>query len=163
MSSPQTILAIDPGPEESAWVLMSFDGAIVTCGHFSNVELVAMVEAYVGTRNLAIEDIRCYGMAVGQETLDTCKWIGEFRHANNRQVDEIPRLTVKTTLCKTAKATDANVRQALIDMYGGSKKVAVGTKKKPGPLYGVKKHIWSALAVGVTYLEMRKLEPADAE
>ena len=108
----------------------------------------------VKPRILVIEDIRCYGMPIGQETLDTKEWIGMFRQANGGQVEKIPRLTVKTTLCKTAKATDANVRQALIDMYGGSQKKAVGTIKNPGPLYGVKSHIWSALAVGVTYLEL---------
>jgi len=48
------------------------------------------------------------------------------------------------------KAKDANIRQALIDKLG-----PVGTKKSPGPLWGVKSHIWSALAVAVTALETK--------
>jgi hypothetical protein len=40
------------------------------------------------------------------------------------------------------RAKDANIRQALIDKLG-----AVGTKKAPGPLYGISGHLWAALAV----------------
>jgi len=34
-------------------------------------------------------------------------------------------------------------------MYGGTRDAAVGTKKTPGPLYGVSGHAWQALAVAV--------------
>jgi hypothetical protein len=36
------------------------------------------------------------------------------------------------------------VRQALIDRLGPQ-----GTKKNPGPTYGMRSHLWAALAVGV--------------
>jgi hypothetical protein len=52
------------------------------------------------------------------------------------------------------KAKDANVRQALIDRYGG-KAEAIGTVKKQGPLYRVKSHAWQALAVAVTASETK--------
>jgi hypothetical protein len=48
------------------------------------------------------------------------------------------------------KAKDANIRQALIDIYGGNDK-AIGNKKTPGPLYGIKGDLWAALAVAVTF------------
>ena len=40
-----------------------------------------------------------------------------------------------------------------IDKFGGSKETAIGKKANPGPLYGVKKDIWAALAVAVTWAE----------
>ena len=44
---------------------------------------------------------------------------------------------------------DSLVRQRLIEMFGGDRKTAQGTKKEPGPLYGVASHAWQALAVAV--------------
>ncbi len=44
---------------------------------------------------------------------------------------------------------DSLVRQRLIEIHGGDRASAVGTKAKPGPLYGVASHAWAALAVAV--------------
>jgi len=63
--------------------------------------------------------------------------------------ERISRRAVKLHLCGSARAKDANIRQALIDRYGGS--AAIGRKAAPGPLYGVSKDVWSALAIAVTY------------
>jgi hypothetical protein len=62
---------------------------------------------------------------------------------------------VKLHLCGTNKAKDANVRQALLDMFprtGGGAVPQVGTKKEPGPLYGISTHAWPALGVAITAL-----------
>ena len=61
-------------------------------------------------------------------------------------------------LCKNNRAKDGNVRQAILDRYpatGGGKNPQVGTKKAPGPLYGVSGHAWQALAVAITAIETR--------
>lgn len=50
-----------------------------------------------------------------------------------------------------AKSKDAVVRQVLLGLHGGTQGVAIGTKKNPGPLYGVSSHGWAALAVAVTH------------
>ena len=50
--------------------------------------------------------------------------------------------------CNSVQAKDGNIRQALIDRFGG-KEGAIGKKKTPGPLYGVHAHEWPALAVAV--------------
>ena len=63
----------------------------------------------------------------------------------------LPRQTVKATLCHDTRAKDANVRQALLDRFGGS--AAIGRKATPGPLYGVSRDVWSALALAVCYAE----------
>ena len=43
--------------------------------------------------------------------------------------------------------------QALLDLFprtGGGATPQIGTKGKPGPLYGVSSHAWAALGVAVT-------------
>lgn len=143
------VLAIDPGTSESGWVL--FDGAkVLECGVRSNPEMLTMIWD-VGQEDevseLAIEMVASYGMAVGREVFETCVWIGRFQQVwrNPQEVRLVYRRDVKLHLCGSMKAKDANIRQALLDLLG-----PVGLKRDPGPLYGVRSHAWSALAVAVT-------------
>tara|TARA_R110000824_G_scaffold116699_1_gene268295 strand:- start:119 stop:550 length:432 start_codon:yes stop_codon:yes gene_type:complete len=129
---------------------------------------------------LVIEDIGHYGLPVGRDVFQTVKWMGRMQQAFNGETVYIPRGEVLINLCgKRQGANDSTVRQALIDRFGGDE-VAVGGKKcqtckgkgwkgvgrpvceecngnkyqtLPGVLYGVSGHAWSALAVGVTYLD----------
>jgi hypothetical protein len=64
--------------------------------------------------------------------------------------DRITRGEVKVHVCNSKKAKDANVRQALIDRLGKP-----GTKKAPGPTYGIAGDVWAALAVAVTWWDSR--------
>ena len=99
---------------------------------------------------VAIEKVESYGMAVGAEVFDTVFWSGRFAEAaSSATVVMLPRRVVKLTLCGDSRAKDANIRQALIDRFGGS--AAIGRKAAPGPLYGISRDVWSALAIAVTY------------
>lgn len=97
--------------------------------------------------------IASYGMPVGKEVFETCVWIGKFAQASNLKEKYIYRKDEKMNLCHSMKAKDSNIRQALIDRFG-----PVGTKKNPGWFYGFKADIWSAYAVGITYLDNMKGE-----
>lgn len=102
---------------------------------------------------LIIEMIASYGMAVGKEVFETCVWIGRFEElALSRIVTTkyIYRKEEKINICNSMKAKDSNIRQALIDRFG-----IVGTKRNPGWFYGFKADIWSAYAVGITYLDLK--------
>lgn len=144
-------MAIDPGTTESAYVVL--DGALKPFAHgiVANEDMAAIIQRWSGS-DFAIEMIASYGMAVGAETFETVFWIGRFWQmaldAGYANLAKIGRIEVKSNLCHTVKAKDANVRQALVDRFGD-----VGTKKEPGFFYGVKSHIWSAIAVGVTYAD----------
>jgi hypothetical protein len=142
------ILAIDPGPTESAYVL--WDGARpVEFGKVPNGELIARLAGDLGgiCNRAAIEMIASYGMAVGREVFETCVWIGRFMEAFGAQrCDRLTRNEVKNHICHSSKAKDSNIRQALIDRLG-----APGTKAKPGATYGVSKDVWAACAVAVTW------------
>ena len=147
------ILAIDPGPEESA--LLDYDGDLgrvlpKATGIKANAEVLQYLQeqdAFGANGPLVIEQVCHYGMPVGAEVFETVWWTGRFCEAAGDFI-RVPRLTVKMHLCRSARAKDANVRQALIDRFGGKAK-AIGTKKAPGPLYDVKSHLWSALALAV--------------
>lgn len=150
------LLAIDPGTEQSGWCV--FDGeAVAASGVMPNAEMLIYVQRghfAINGHGLAIEMIASYGMPVGREVFETCLWIGRFVQAWHRpdSVQLIYRRDVKLHLCGTAKAKDANIRQALLDRFprtGGGKTPQVGTKGQPGPLYGVSTHAWAALAVAV--------------
>ena len=163
------IYAIDPGPTKSAFVV--WDGATVRdSGWTENGFVRQHVQDFLAMgiyderednhtpRRLAIEMVACYGMAVGAEVFQTCVEIGRFReaagqHTGDENIQLVFRKDVKLHLCQSMRAKDANIRQSLLDRFG-----PVGTKKTPGPLFGVKSHVWAALAVAVTASEMEPVK-----
>jgi hypothetical protein len=144
-----SVLAIDPGSAQSAW--LRFDDARPQgFGITANEVLVKALRTGGLPDVVVIEKIESYGMAVGAEVFDTVWWAGRFAEAASRvPVVMLPRRAVKLALCGDSRAKDANIRQALLDRFGGS--AAVGRKAAPGPLYGIARDVWSALAIAVTY------------
>lgn len=151
------VLAIDPGTTQSGYV--AFDGeSVVASGVMPNSEMLQYLRRQHWAINgyaIALEMIASYGMAVGREVFETCVWIGRFQQAWHTPdaVKKVYRKDVKLHLCGTTKAKDANIRQALLDLFpatGGGKTPQIGTKAAPGPLYGVSSHAWAALGVAVT-------------
>lgn len=141
------VIAIDPGTEISGWAVLG-NGTIEDSGVMTNADMLRRMPI-LGTwaDTLAIEMVASYGMAVGREVFETCVWIGRFQQAWHAPdgVRLVYRRDVKLHLCGSPKAKDANIRQALLDLLGPQ-----GTKKAPGPTYGVKSHAWAALGVAVT-------------
>ncbi len=146
-----TLLAIDPGPEQSAWLVFA-DGQPRSFGIWPNDELLCFRLGPPSWDLVVIEQVTSYGMPVGREVFETVRWSGRFEQAASPiRVEYLPRLAVKLALCHSPKANDATIRQALLDRFGGSK--AVGTKKAPGPLHGIHRDVWSALALAVAWQE----------
>lgn len=146
------ILGIDPGPKQSGWVLWdTIYHRVEGYGHQDNEDVKQII--YIPDRiidTVAIEMITGYGVVSGDDTFNTCRWVGIFEEAArvSRQIISriylVPRKEVKRVLCGNTTTNDKYVRQALIDRYGDQ-----GTKKNPGPLYGIAGHTWAALAVAV--------------
>lgn len=148
------LFAIDPGTEDSGWVLLD-GGRVLQSGVHPNHEVLRWVREGQGAQLLAIEMIAGMGMTVGQTTFETVRWIGRFQQAwrEPEAVRLVYRRQVKTFLCGNQQAKDQNIRQALLDIFpgtGGGATPQIGTKARPGPLYGVTSHAWSALAVAIT-------------
>jgi hypothetical protein len=153
------LLAIDPGPEQSAWVLYNtWDHRPFSWEKIPNDQLLNLLDDTLAER-LAIECIASYGMAVGASVFTTCEWTGRFierwrmgMRLRYTEVRRVYRRDVKLHLCASMKAKDSNVRQAIIDRYGGKDK-GVGLKASPGVLYGMKADVWQALGVAITATE----------
>ncbi len=150
------VIGIDPGTTQSGWVMLSPAGKVEVAGVMPNHEVIDLLGRAPRERGfaVAIEWISSYGMAVGREVFETCRWVGRMQQAwhEPEAVTLITRAEVKLQLCRSARAKDPNVRQALIDLFqptGGGTCPQIGTSKKRGPLYGVHSHAWSALAVAV--------------
>ena len=149
----KTVIGVDPGPQQSAYV--RFDGSrVLDCGIHTNHAIRAMLrDERDPDVSLAVEMVACYGLAVGKSVFDTCLWIGRYVELWNQfhqPADLVYRPDIKLHLCNSRRAKDPNIRRVLLDRFG-----EVGTKKHPGPLFGVKSHIWSALAVGVYWWDTR--------
>ena len=148
------IVGIDPGPEESAFVL--WDGkAVLRSGNMRNDLLVnalpdGLMVLTEDVSYIAIEQIRGFGVLAGDKLFDTCFWTGRFVQAwGERYCRLVPRKKAIAHLCGTgARGNDRFVREALIARLGPP-----GTKKAPGPTYGLSGHTWPALAVAVTFLD----------
>lgn len=144
----RAVLGIDPGPEQSGVVRIEC-GRVAFADVRPNAEVYPLLQ-HPGLDLIAIEMIASYGMPVGADVFETCVFIGKLvREAElcspATPLRRIPRKDVKLHLCGSSRAKDANIRQRLIDLLGPQ-----GTKRQPGPTYGVKSHAWAALAVAVT-------------
>jgi hypothetical protein len=151
------ILAIDPGPKESAYVAYASDNKLINRhGYLPNDELMKQAfdesSCTIYWDLVVIEWIEGYGLTVGRETFDTCRWVGRFEQAAGG-CHLLGRKSIKSHLCSTTTAKDKDIRAALIDKFGEP-----GSKKNPGPTYGITGDEWSALSVAVTWAETHREE-----
>lgn len=159
------ICAIDPGNIQSAYCLMTPDLQPVSFMKAENEvmyeDMMSAVRCHATADTVfVIEDIVSYGMSVGREVFDTCKWIGRLQERlKDMDVSFVNRLQEKQTICHSQKANDTTIRQALIDRFAyGVPNKGKGTKKEPGWFYGFRADVWSAYAVGVTYHDLKLLK-----
>ena len=156
------VLGLDPGTEQSAFV--AFNGESVRDHRvLPNRQLLSVLHEMRDHVQaiLVIEQIESFGMAVGREVFETVFWTGRFAEAwCPKRFERMPRREVKQHLCHSARATDANIRQALIDRFGPGTDKAFGKKKAPGPLFGITGHKIAALAVAITWFDQHGHEEA---
>lgn len=164
------LLSIDPDPEGGSWVLLDETFGIVDHAQQTPIDELTGWVMFQGGRELLIRTVLCegvqsYGMPVGASTFETVKNIGHIRGACNDHFafdDSLTRPKIKAALCNSARAKDANVRRALIDLFpatGGGKTPQIGVKKQPGPLYGLKADEWAALALALVWLSGHGIGP----
>jgi len=144
------ILGIDPGNVQSAFILFDSEkGIIVDKGILENnvflEKLSSLYSQEVKPDICILEQIKCYGMVMGETTIETVFWSGRIiQHviACGGTFERMGRIEIKNVLCRSSRAKDGQVRQRLIDLYGEP-----GTKANPGITYKISKDLWSALAV----------------
>lgn len=173
------ILGIDPGPVNSAYCVFRGNGspsifgieenAVIRDGIIRDFALESDADC---KRRFVIEQVQGMGMAIGNSTIDTIEWIGRFRETwdfSTALVREhapesigYKRGFIKGVLCGKATVNDSNIRHRLIEMFGGYE-VAIGVAKDKGPLHGMSKDEWQALAVVVTDMVVRAREKRNKE
>ena len=193
-----TIMAVDPGNVQSGWIVCCGPDEISGSGVMDNVQMLEWIldggtpgfsglDDIPAAELLAIEMMRPRGQPVSRESMATLIWIGRFIQAwAPRRHKLIEREEVKMNICGRTNVKDPNVRQALIDRFGGDT-VAIGGKKcrrckgkgwfgpgrptcgecsghgwyvRPGPLHGISGHSWPALGVAMTFYYQNH-EPED--
>lgn len=162
------ILGVDPGTSQTGWVLYnSVNHAVEDSGFVENdFFLDSLIEA-LDYDVMAVERIASYGMPIGAETIRTIEYIGRYWQKVldvKKGVSKVElfykKVDINPTICGSNKAKDANIRQAIMDMFpktGGGSNPVVGTAKNPGVLYGISTHKWAALAVALTCAIKNKL------
>jgi len=152
------LLAIDPGPtrsgfcfvEETSWqanwnpadgpqprIPSKFTTGTMVNGLIVQSLIVPNMQSDFDNADLIIEGMVSYGMPIGRDVLDTAVWIGRFEtyaitavpdRRIRPYIEQITRPAVKLELCNNRTAKDTNVRQAIIDIYGGDEKALRGVK-----------------------------------
>lgn len=159
------ILGLDPGTTCSGVVWYDPDRRQVVepQAEMPNPDVLELLRRAHPSTLVVSEWIESFGMAVGAEVFLTCRWIGRFeeaRAARGGVFETVTRRAVKLNLCGSMQAKDTNIRQAILDRFGGNRQDAIGTKKDPKALYGVASHAWSALAVVLTHLDATRARAA---
>jgi hypothetical protein len=148
------ILAIDPGPTTCGVVLYDADAKRV-CGVAADATIedtLGRIRSTGSNTLVAIERVQSAGIS-GASLLQTSEVVGRLQQRAldcGLRVRLVYRREVCSALHVSGGAKDAQVRQRMIEMHPGG----TGTRKTPGPLYGVSSHAWQALglAVAVTLL-----------
>ncbi|WP_203230171.1 hypothetical protein [Segeticoccus rhizosphaerae] len=168
------LLAIDPGNEESAYVVIDTTNCKpLAYDKADNHELRRAIFAgnFQDCDGAYIEMIGHYGtgMPAGKTVFDTCVWIGRFTEAIRvatyapPQPTTVLRPTIKAHICGTTKAKDPNVIQALVDRFApGQPNHGKGTKAAPGWFHGFRADVWQAYALAVYAADLMDTSPAAA-
>lgn len=143
------ILAIDPGNEESAFVLFDEKNEkILESGKLVNETLCEKIKTDIKNKAdiCCIEMLSAYGQ-VGKTVLDTCVWVGIFAESFGRtKVEFIFRKSIVTFLTGSPKSNDSAIRTVMISRYGDGN---TRSKQKGNILEGLKADMWQALALAV--------------
>jgi len=163
------IAAIDPGPTQSALVVCETYSAggrlpkILEKDIMPNETVLATL-GYLSYDLVLVERVAPYGQrAIGWETIETCEWGSYFHLKSGREPHscKVTRVQVKLALFGTTqRITDSAIRDEIIHRYGG-KETAIGKKKTPGPLYGLKADLWQAFALIIAWPDLKQDERTD--
>lgn len=195
------VIGIDPGTERSGWVLVK-DSKPVRWGWDSNNTVTKLIEDLNSGVFVAVEYMRPRGLPTSQDEMDTMFQLGRMTATvSDRMLSKVSRHSVKMHLLGQARGNDSNIRQALIDLFGGDRfaignvkcktckgkgwngvgrpkcndchhvyesgadqqivcPIGCGFEVHPGVLAGISGHVWSALAVAMTFIALEESEVA---
>jgi hypothetical protein len=159
----RVILGIDPGPETSGAVLYNATSGTVidSMGATTIDEIRNLIHSDWGEAlSFGVVMERVSAGPASTEVVLTSEVIGrvqEICETGGVSLHMYTRRAVLSLLCCTGAGNkDSQVRAAVLDLHGGTKAAAVGTKKAQGPLFGVSTHSWQALGAVCAHLQAQK-------
>ena len=168
-SMAKNFMSIDAGSVESAYMVFNAGkivkavqvkhglGAPFTIAGFGKVENSLIHQIIKELAQEGVIDTVVFefpyprGMPTSYDEFLMVEWVGRLRRTAELaglKVCKVWRHREKSCVCGNGRATDSNIRTALIDIYG-----APGTKKSPGNTFGITADVWQALAVAHTFNE----------
>jgi hypothetical protein len=168
MTNPLCVVGIDPGPREHAAVMLCGDRVeVVDVAKPSGLTRL-LIDRRVSSVVVAYEQFAPFGSSLDDGSLRTIFETGRLVEDMGEAMACLPavqfvgirRQQAKRFLVGRTSCGDTEVRGALIERFGPTKELAIGTKKKPGPLYGITSHHWAALAIAVTAADQVQREEA---
>lgn len=155
------VFAIDPGDTESGYCLYDAETKRpFAYGKVANHALIDVAGTQVslyGTDLTFVIETMSIPKKCGKTVFDAIFWSGRFYQAmidSDAVVATLMRITAKGHILKLIGGNDREMKEALEIRFGG-KAAAIGTKAKPGPLYGMGNDCRAALAVAITFAETR--------
>lgn len=170
------LLGIDPGPETSGLVVykvgaQGINGRVVYSEAKASLDVIREQLSHVALRahqeglpfTVVVE--RTQAGPPSTAVVRTTEVVGRLMEACSvRGLDchlYYRRQVLQALGCARQGNKDSHVRNALIEIHGGTRQVAVGRKACPGPLYGVSSHAWQALGVVLAHLILPAFDPED--
>lgn len=184
------ILAIDPGTSKTGYTILDQETMVpIRFAKIPNEEMLellkTLVEDHPLVANVVCEFPVARGQMAGNDLFATIEYAGRYHQICEDlgvPFHKFDRKDVKMTVCGNNRAKDPQVRQALIDLYGGDQMAIGGKKCKPcggkgvrgrektvcescqglglqsprGPLHGFSADVWAALGVGISWITMQK-------
>lgn len=167
-------MAIDPGTTASGYVIVDQDYTPIQHGKRPNAEVLELVKTAL-IDELVIECMEprhVVNSVIGDETYETCIWIGRFIQAAYARIISVHRVyrreershlipSKKNKLPPlppwAGKTADAQIRAALIQRFAASdKRSGKGTRKDPDIFYGFRADVWQAYGIAVVHLDRQR-------
>lgn len=160
------ILAFDPGSDRTGYAKWNHTKQILMdSGDEDNYKLLGKLDDWRNEPNLvfAYEMPELIGQSNWSQILETCWWAGRFAEVWSTQgvPQRVTRREVKLSILgrTNVKGADSAIKQVLIQRFARNvSNHGKGSKKEPGPFYGLAGDAWQALAVAVTYGDNPKEE-----
>ena len=129
-------------------------------GKVENGWLIDVFLPSVCDAGLVIEDIQCFGSAVGREVFETVRFSGRLQQKwlmlTSKETTFQQTTEARKYMTGSPRAKDSFVRRGVLDFYANltgltEDTALIGKKKKPGVLYGVTADTWMAVAHALTW------------
>jgi hypothetical protein len=146
-------IGIDPGSKGLHGLVVYQDGRVIyAASQASTDEVFRELREQFRTCVVGIERCQSAGIS-GASLLQTSEYVGRFYQVcldQGHAVELLYRRVVLKHLDISGRGNrDSLVRQRMLEMHPAGK----GTKRDPGPLYGLAGHSWQALGVAVVALD----------